>query len=213
MLIKAQNRGDLRELMGKESELLAQKVTAAAHYAGLSTQRTLRVETGEALGRGVANAWRLNMYPANEPSANPAAYIWSKAPNIIDAFDRGAVIRARNRKWLAIPLPEAGKVRGTGRGVAKALGPLQWQQRKGIKLSFVPIRSGQKALLVAERGSFGPKTRRLRQRKRAGFAGEVAVPIFLLVRSVKMPKLLSVDRHADGGLATLALELDKRLRQ
>jgi len=220
MKLGVQHTGDLRKLMGKDSEMFAQQATEATQRAGMSTQRTLRSETFQVLGRGVSNAWRLNLYPrdgkgGDAVSADPAAYVWTKAPKIIDAFDNGTVIRARNVTWLAIPLPAAGKTRGVGgrssSGAGKALTPLLWQQRKGIKLRFVPIRGGSAALLVAEQVGLG-KTGRIRSRKIAGRAGEVSVPVFLLVRSVKAPKLLNVEAHADGGLAVLAVELDRRLR-
>jgi hypothetical protein len=220
MRLGVQHKGDLREMLGKESQALAGQVTDAVSRAGQSTQRTLRGETSQALGTGIANAWRLKLYPRDagrgDPvSANASAYVYTKAPKVIDAFDRGAVIRARNVKWLAIPLEAAGKTRGSGGrsqvGAGKALTPLLWQQRRGIKLRFVPILGGSKALLVAEGVSLG-KTGRIFKRKRAGRPGEVSVPVFLLVRSVKAPKLLNVESHADGGLAVLATELDRRLR-
>ena len=42
-------------------------------------------------------------------SAEAAAYVWSRAPKIVDAFDRGVVIRSGSGLFLAIPTAAAGK--------------------------------------------------------------------------------------------------------
>ena len=42
-------------------------------------------------------------------SAEAAAYVWSRAPKIVDAFDRGVVIRSGSGLFLAIPTAAVGK--------------------------------------------------------------------------------------------------------
>lgn len=46
-------------------------------------------------------------FPEVGESAEAAAYVWSRAPKIVDAFDRGVVIRSARGLFLAIPTPAA----------------------------------------------------------------------------------------------------------
>ena len=44
------------------------------------------------------------VFPRAGQSLRPAGLVWTKVPNVIDAFERGALIRAEGgRKFLAIP--------------------------------------------------------------------------------------------------------------
>ena len=106
--------------------------------------------------QGVANAWRFRMYPDGKPSLGAAAVVFSKAPNIIRAFDAGEIIGPKNARYLAIPLPSAGPVNIGG----KRITPRSYAQRTGQTLAFVE-RPGKAALLVANppRGAAGTRPR------------------------------------------------------
>ena len=91
--------------------------------------------------------------------------------------DAGPLIRARNGLWLAIPTPAAGKALG-GRRII----PAAWERKTGLRLRFVYRRSGP-SLLVATAAS--------------NAQGVTAVPIFLLVPQVKLPKRLDLARDAE----------------
>lgn len=58
------------------------------------------------MSQRLANTWRAVTFPDSTDSLNPAGYMWSNAPAIIDSFSSGNVIRTRNgSRYLAIPTP------------------------------------------------------------------------------------------------------------
>ncbi|MCU0909800.1 MAG: DUF6441 family protein [Rhodobacteraceae bacterium] len=176
-------------------------VTRAMTSAGRAVQRAWRDQVrGAGLGARLANSVRQRVYPAGEPSMKAAALIWTKAPKIIGAFDRGALIRSSNGFWLAIPTAAAGR---GGRG---RITPGQWENRTGRRLRFV-YRKGRSALLVDDgnrrieggslrRGQFGPRAPRAFRNR--------TVPIFVLVRQVRLPKKLSLDAATARGAAGIS---------
>ena len=88
---------------------------------------------------------RKKLYPTTGASIRAAAVVYSNASKVVDAFDRGVLIRSKNGFWLAIPTAAAGK-KGVGN---KRITPGGWEQRTGQRLRFV-FRRGQPSLLVAE---------------------------------------------------------------
>lgn len=62
----------------------------------------LRSQTEVVLGRKVATTWRGNFYPNPDSDAGPAAFVYSRAPNIILFNSANQVVRARNGRFLAI---------------------------------------------------------------------------------------------------------------
>lgn len=220
-MITVRHTGNLVEAMEAETAAIKKAATLSVRAAGRVTQSILRSQTAPALGQGLANAWRLQIYPLDgQESVHAAAHVWSKAPQVHDAFDRGTVIRATGgRKFLAIPLPGAGKVRGrggrsAGRG-GKAMGPRDWEQKNRIKLRFVPFKSKVGGWLVADNvsmranGRLSPRKSVYGASKSRG--GAVGVKIFVLVRSVNMAKLIDMERAANAGQLALAAELVGRL--
>ena len=61
--------------------------------------------TSAGLGQRLANSWRDKHYPNQQLDA--ASLVYTKAPQIIRAFDDGAVIRSRRGRFLAIPTENA----------------------------------------------------------------------------------------------------------
>jgi hypothetical protein len=88
-------------------------------------------------------------FPEVGESAEAAAYVWSRAPKIVDAFDRGVVIRSARGLFLAIPTAAAGKSGRSAVGSREKITPEGWQRRTGLKLRFV-CRRGRPSLLVAD---------------------------------------------------------------
>jgi hypothetical protein len=175
-------------------------VTDSVRRVGLAAQARLRQQVTTSLrgAQGVANAWRIKFYPDGRPSLGAAAVIFSKAPNIIRAFDAGEVITPKGARYLAIPLPAAGPVNIGG----KRITPRSYAQRTGQTLAFVE-RPGKSALLVANppRGGTGARAR--------------PVAVFVLVPQITPRKRLDVDgvarqasedlaRAITAGLGTLA---------
>ena len=70
-------------------------------------KQELRTQVTTAFGgkaRGIANAWRAQVFPRTGVSLRAAGLVWTKTPLVIDAFERGALIRAKGgQKFLAIP--------------------------------------------------------------------------------------------------------------
>jgi hypothetical protein len=164
-------------------------VTDSVRRVGLAAQARLRQQVTTSLrgAQGVANAWRIKFYPDGRPSLGAAAVIFSKAPNIIQAFDAGEVITPKGARYLAIPLPAAGPVNVGG----KRITPRSYAQRTGQTLAFVE-RPGKSALLVANppRGGTGARAR--------------PVAVFVLVPQITPRKRLDVDgvaRQASEDLA------------
>ena len=150
---------------------------------------------GAALGQGISNAWQIKTYPKAGKADNPASYVYTKAQRIVAAFASGATVTASGATWLVIPLPAAvalGLDRMTSRPGGKP-GGLKAKysditaaiQRFG-NLKFVPI-GGNRALLIAD-----PRSAR-------GTGRASGTPLFLLVKSVRLPRLLDIDAAAAAG--------------
>jgi hypothetical protein len=171
----------------------AVKVAMSAAAADLKAGWRQQVTTGS-LGRRLASSIRSEAYPKGADSLNAAGLVWTKAPKLIDAFNRGVVIRSANGFWLAIPTKAAGPA--TGR-FGRPITPAVWEQRTGRRLRFV-YRRGRNALLVADdarinsRGFAAAKGGR---RRRDGIlSGAQTVVIFTLVRQAKLKKRLDLER-------------------
>ena len=184
---------DLVAVMAAEIKAGEKAVSAAMREAGTNLKSAWRGQITQAgLGRRLANSIRSQTYPKAGESLGAAALVWSKAPEIIRAHDRGPLIRSKNGFWPAIPTAAAGKGRKGGR-----ITPGEWERRRGLRLRFVYRRSGP-SLLVAE-GRLDTKGRAVASRSKTG-RGRVTAPIFLLVPQVKLPKRLDFDRDAARAL-------------
>jgi hypothetical protein len=211
MRLTIRSEGDLRKSLGDERHSLAGKITIAAGSAGLELQRSLRQTTEGALGRGLAQAWRFKIFPeGGRVSMGPAALVWTKAPTIIDAFDRGVLIRAKNRKFLAIPTENVPRTLGGG---SERITP-ERLERIGYDLEFVTSKTGHHFLIATNlrarpRGGFG--NRRRGSGKLGSAKGAVSVVMYILVPAVQLPKLLDLEAAADAGAAALARRVDQAM--
>jgi len=184
-------QGDIRAMMKQELEAAERAVTAGVSEAARGLQTAWRGQiTGATLGQSPANSIRKNLYPISGTSIRAAAVVYSNASKVVDAFDRGALIRARNGFWLAIPTAAAGK-KGVGN---KRITLGGWEQRTGQRLKFI-YRRGQPSLVVAE-GRLNSKGRAIASKSKTG-RGLATVPIFLLVPQVKLRKRLDLARDAE----------------
>lgn len=172
---------------------LKTRLTRATAKATLRAQADTRAET-KPLGSRLQNAWRARVYPESAVSDSPAGEVRTNAPHIIKAFTEGSTIRGRDGLWLAIPLPAAGKYQGG----AKRMTPELFELQTGLRLRFVYLPGRRKALLVADQnaalGRGGIARRRFKGIGRERTAAKVAIPIFVLVPQVKMPKRLDLRR-------------------
>ncbi len=131
----------------------------------------LRGDTRGALGSRMANTWRGEVYPVKRPTRtlNPAGLVTSNASKVVSAFDPGALIRARNATYLAIPTENVPRVGRAG----KPMTPVEVEAR------FQPGDGGHS---VADRGrepsssssrpaAASAASARSRRRRRAGSGG------------------------------------------
>ena len=189
-------------LAGAEGQI-ARSVTGAMREATDGLKGDLRSDVvGAGLGQRLANTWRGKTYPESGVSIDAAAFVWSKAPNLVDAFDRGVTIRSRSGFWLAIPTPAAGVKGLSATGAMKRITPGGWERRTGMRLRFV-YRRGQPSLLVADNARMSKKglAKPNIGRRRGGgpytrLAGRSTVVVFILVPQVTLNKRLNIDSIA-----------------
>lgn len=191
--------GDLGTVFKTAYDDAAKAVAAAMDDVQTGLKDELRQQVmSSGLGARLAKTWRGKRFPEARPSINSAAYVWSRAPDIVDAFERGVPIVARNRRFLAVPTKEAGVSHTTVKN--RRLTPAVWETETGVKLRFVP-RSGH-ALLVTD-ASYVRQPARWRRRKKFApirsplSGGQRFVVVFVLVPLVKPGKRLDVEGAGD----------------
>jgi hypothetical protein len=187
---------------------------AGTREAGRGLKSELRRQVASAgLGQRLANSWRDNHYPNQRLDA--ASLIYTKAPQIIRAFDEGAVIRSRRGRLLAIPTENAPRKGTDGRRIS----PSTFPEHRFGPLRFVP-RSGGPSLLVVDglRASYSRQTSQLRgfrratERTRRSGQGLTTVVMFVLVPQVKLRKRLDVARAAEQWSGQLPALIEQQLR-
>jgi hypothetical protein len=193
---------------------LERAVVAGTRSAGGGLKTELRRQVASAgLGQRLANSWRDKHYPNRKLDA--ASLVYTKAPQIIRAFDEGALIRSRRGRFLAIPTENAPRKGTDGRRIS----PSTFPEHRFGPLRFVARPSGPSLLVVdGLHASFSRKTgelrgfRRATDRARRSGQGLTAVVMFLLVPQVKLPKRLDVARAAERWSAELPALIEQQLR-
>jgi hypothetical protein len=189
-------------------------VTSGTREAGRGLKAELRRQVGSAgLGQRLANSWRDRHYPNQKLDA--ASLVYTKASQVIRAFDEGALIRSRRGRFLAIPTENAPR-KGTD---GKRISPSTFPEHRFGPLRFVPRQSGP-SFLVADglRASFSRKSgelrgfRRATDRARRSGQGLTTVVMFLLVPQVKLRKRLDVARAAEHWSRQLPALIERQLR-
>ncbi len=190
MKLKIDFEPDLVAMLQEEVRAGERAVKAAMAEAGGELKQVWRRQIAQAgLGHRLPRTIRNRTYPQHTDSLDAAALVWSNAPEIVSAHDRGVLIRSKAGFWLAIPLPAAGKGRGGAR-----LTPGEWERRRGMRLRFVYRRRGP-SLLVAD-GRLNTKGLGVASRSKTG-RGRATVPIFLLVPQVRLRKRLDLARDVE----------------
>lgn len=165
------------------------------------------------LGSRLANTWRSQLYPETGASMDAAGFIWSKAPHIVEAFEKGVVITAKGGKYLAIPTENAPKRIGR-----LSVTPQLYEQHRG-NLVFVKGKNG-KAFLVAEvqasyRKKDGAFTGFRKVGKRSAATGNrvTTVVMFLLIPQARLKKRLEPRGIFDRSQGRLAERLYEEKRK
>jgi hypothetical protein len=222
-----------KALMTGEIARTRRGVTRAVQGAGAELQARLRADTQAAgLGQGNVNAWRQRTWPKGRDSLNAAGLVWSRAPLVVDGFNRGSLIRTRGGRFLAVP---TGYNRVDGRRRAKSEGREGRDHWAGVRvkpaemiasrLAFVRRTRRPDVLLwclpVAEQRGTSRKGRQTRKALAGGFLPVGArggarrddllqqgfVPMFLLMPATKLDKRLDLQ----GRAAEAEQDLQRRL--
>jgi hypothetical protein len=178
----------IRADLAAELKDLERAVATGTRKAGQGLKTGLRRQVGSAgLGQRLANSWRDQHYPNQKLDA--ASLVYTKAPQIIRAFDEGAVIRSRRGRFLAIPTENAPRKGTDGKRISPSTFPSTVLARSGSCLGRADRRSWQwmacEPRSVARAGSceasgarpIGPENGRRSDHGRdvsAGAAGEAA---------------------------------------
>ena len=197
-------KGSLSELMKDETRRMGLGLTAATRHAAEELKHAWRRQVVSAkLGRRLANSIRVADHPRLGFSYSPASEVYANAEQIIEAFEYGSVIRAKDGVWLAIPTAEAGVGKAGSR-----ITPQEWERRRGRPLRMVVTSSG-KAFLVADDARINKKGLAVGKggkRRRDGILrGAQSIVIFQLVRQVRLQKRLSLASETDRIAARLPL--------
>lgn len=184
--------GNLERQVEEELDLWSRAVTGGVLHATEDLKHALQVDVVRGgLGRRLAKTWRSKKYPGTGHSLGAAGVVTTRSPKLIRAFDEGAVIRANEKSWLAIPTEHAPK-RGRDR---KRIHPSNFPQDRLGKLRFV-YRPGVSLLVVdnqrerrGKRGGFAPS--RSKRALKTG-NGLSTVIMFFLVPQVRLKRRLNV---------------------
>ncbi|MDF2621409.1 MAG: hypothetical protein K0S00_4068 [Xanthobacteraceae bacterium] len=208
--------GDLRQIMAAELGIAETAVTRGIRAGSDGLKGELRQQVlGAGMSQRLANTWRSETYPRGGTSLRAAGLIFTRAPDLIDAFNRGVTIRSPNGFYLAIPTPAAGKF-GFARQSSPESGqklerltPGGWERRTGMKLRFV-FRPGKRvSFLVADNVRVGAggiaraNTVTRKGNKATRLTGRTTAVIFWLVPQVKLAKRLDVEGAARNWSAKL----------
>jgi len=200
--------------MQAELRGIERAVTSGTRDAGRGLKTELRRQVTRAgLGQRLANSWRDRHYP--NQGLDAASLVYTKAPQIIRAFDEGAVIRSKRGRFLAIPTENAPRKGTDGRRIS----PSTFPEHRFGPLRFVR-RSNGPSFLVADglRASFSRKSgdlrgfRRATERARRSGQGLTTVVMFLLVPQVKLSKRVDVARAAERWSGQLPTLIERQLR-
>jgi Family of unknown function (DUF6441) len=200
--------------MQAEVRDIERAVVSGTRDAGRGLKTELRRQvTSAGLGQRLANSWRDKHYPNERLDA--ASLVYTKAPQIIRAFDEGVVIRSKRGRFLAIPTENAPRKGTDGRRIS----PSRFPEHRFGPLRFVP-RSNGPSLLVVDglRASYSRQTgelrgfRRATERARRSGQGLTTVVMFLLVPQVKLSKRLNVARAAERWSGQLPALIEEQLR-
>ena len=172
--------------MRAELRDIERAVAAGTRDAGRGLRTELRRQvTGAGLGQRLAHSWRDQHYPNRKLDAAGLAY--TKAPQIVRAFDEGTLIRSRRGRFLAIPTENAPR-KGTD---GKRISPSTYPEHRFGPLRLVPRPNGPSLLVVdGLRASLSRKSgelrgfRRATDRARRSGQGLTTVVMFLLVPQV-----------------------------
>ena len=187
---------------------IARAATQAMRETTVETRDRLREQTRSAgLSDRLLNTWTARAYPNGaKNSINPAGVVYSRAPDIMDAFTRGATIRPiSGGKYLWLPtdnVPKAPRRTGVSRGASSAkMTPEDCERRFRTEFVIKPGRNGRLlAYMDLQAGRRRPARADARKRLSGGSGARLTL-MFVLTRSVTMPRLIDLDATANNWMS------------
>lgn len=201
----------------KELEKSLQKAIRETAYDAQQSWRRQILFAG--LGNRLPKTVRFKVYKNN--GYDPAFVVFTKAPKLIRAFDRGVTIRPRRGKYLAIPTENAPK-KGVGSArrstfQAKA-SPRNFPEHRFGKLRFIQGRGGRNPVLVADglQKTYSRKTGAVRGYKKASKRTvkrrqQESVVMYVLLPQIRLRKRLSLSAVRTKSIQNISKNLDKYL--
>lgn len=212
---------DFANIMAGAEKDIARAATEAMRETTPDAKRELREQvTSNGLGQRLANTWQSEVYPdqPNRVSLTPTGVIESTAPDIVSGFINGATIRpVGGGKYLWIPTDKVPRQRGrvNRRGQNMKGGAMSPQEVESMFNTDFIIRKGRNGTLLAfidvvrskNMRSYRPDTKGRRKQ------GRVAKPVlmFVLRRTVRMPKLLDLKAPAERWSNAFVAAFNRRL--
>ena len=140
--------------MQAELRHVERAVAGGTREAERGLKAELRRQVASAgLGQRLANSWRDRHHPNQKLDA--ASLVYTKAPQIIRAFDEGAAVRSKHGRILAIPTENAPRKGADG----KRISPSTFPEHRFEPLRFMPRQNGPSLVVVdGVRASFSRQT-------------------------------------------------------
>ncbi|MBA5779526.1 hypothetical protein H2509_20540 [Stappia sp. F7233] len=189
--------GNLAKYLEAERKEVAKAIYDGTLEASEVVRRRLRQQvTGAGLGERLARTWQRKAYPGKGiVTLEPAAIIYSKAPQIIRGFSQGDPIRSsREAGFLAIPTEFTPR---RGRGSAP-ISMSRFLEEFGLdSLRVLPKKgSGGRVLYaIAEQGFRRSRGRRggSRRTKARGRIKDERLLMYVLVKQVRLGQRLNIE--------------------
>lgn len=200
---------DVAELMAGTEADIAQAMTAATLDGTDELKNDWRDQIGRAgLGARLGRTVRGQTYPNSGTSLDPASWVWTKAPDLIDAYDRGPVILpGSGHSYLWIPTAK------TPRRARRFLAPADVEASFGQKFIILKSKTAAGNLLAFIDVAMARYARRVARgvKRRVGLRPKPQlVLMFTLVRQVKVTKRLDIDALAARAQDRWPSLLDRR---
>lgn len=204
-------RGAFTDAMAHNAEIARDAAAAAMADTVAQVKRDGRANIASAgFGPRWQNTLRVNVYPAKQRTVDVAAYVYHKIP-YAGVFETGATIPGSPFLWLPLPAApkKAGRRRVTAANYREVIGaPLFRINRPGK----APLLAAMVPAAVAARGR-SPTAAQLRAGRRAQARGAfsrrrrsnptVALPLYVGIRSVRIPKKFDLASVFERGANTL----------
>lgn len=208
----------LKPLTERELRAMAGIITGSARQTARRIKTAVRGNYAAVGLKRLGLAFRATTFPEQGASIGPSIIVFPKGGTrtrgAVTAFEEGATITAKRRRFIAVPTKNAPK-RGTD---GKRITPATFPEHRFGPLRFIP-RAGGGGFLVADnlKPSFSRKDGSLRGFRRPSarvierkgpFAAKI---MFVLRASVQITKRTDLDGIMKGARASLAGDMTRRL--